>query len=68
MKLLLTVRGGVVCDLVATEPVSIYLIDHDNIKEKGGDTKAARQAMQPYGIIEKTEDFQARIEEELEEY
>ncbi len=67
MKLLITVHGGVVCNILASEPVSIYLIDHDNIKEKGGDTREARQAMQPYGIIQES-GFQACIDEELEDY
>ena len=67
MKLLITVYGGVVCNILASEPVSIYLIDHDNIKEKGGNTRDARQAMQPYGIIEES-DFEVCINQELMEY
>ncbi len=67
MKILISVSGGVVQNILATEPVSIYLIDHDNIEEKGGVTIDARQSFQPYGII-KEEDFPEEIERQLEEY
>jgi len=47
MKIMIEVSGGVVCGVTATEECKIYLIDHDNLKEKGGDTKHARQFLTP---------------------
>ena len=67
MKIMISVNGGVVQDIVATEPISIYLIDHDNIREKGGDTEDAKQAFQPWGVVSEG-DFPERIDMELEDY
>jgi hypothetical protein len=73
MKLLIEVSGGVVTNIVATESASIYLIDHDNLKERdegGVDDvlKDVRMAMEPYSIIEPDEEFMAMIDETLDEY
>ena len=38
MKIMIEVCGGVVCNIVATDKCKIYLIDHDNIKERGEDS------------------------------
>ncbi len=46
MKIIIEVLGGVVNNIIATDDVSIFLIDHDNIKEKGSPVDA-KQAFQP---------------------
>jgi hypothetical protein len=55
MKIMIEVSGGVVTNIVSTEECSIYLIDHDNIKERcDGEAMIcitdAKQAMQPYRV------------------
>ena len=68
MKIMIEVSGGVVCNITATEEISIYLIDHDNIKEKGDNTDNAREAMQPDCIVEDDEEFMEKLNEALEDY
>lgn len=73
MKILIEVSGGVVCNIVATQECSIYLVDHDNIKEKGDDPTDAREAMQPDRItyeegLDETPEFNACLDEVLSEY
>ena len=65
MKLMIEVSGGCVCNIVATEEVSIYLIDHDNMEEKDG-KEDARKAFQPY-LICTPEEFQEALDEALNE-
>jgi rubrerythrin len=35
MKILIEVLGGCITNIVSTDDVSIFIVDHDNIKEKG---------------------------------
>ena len=79
MKIMIEVSGGVVCSITATKECSIYLVDHDNIKEKGDSTKGAREAMQPDCITNEgghvaepgaseTPEFDKMLDEALSEY
>jgi len=78
MKMIIEVSGGAVVCVTATQECSIYLIDHDNLKQRreGGakDPVAdAKQAMQPDTItweegLEKTPQFDSYIDEALSEY
>ena len=75
MKMMIEVSGGVVVSIVATQECSIYLVDHDNLKERsegGADDLVAdaRQAMQPDVITweegqESTEQFDQLLDEAL---
>jgi hypothetical protein len=57
MKIMIEVSGGVVTNIVSTGEVSIYLVDHDNIQEKGDSIDDVLQAMQPdYITWEETTD------------
>jgi len=47
MKLIIEVVGGCISNIIATEEVSIHIVDHDNIKEKGDSTNGARESYQP---------------------
>jgi len=54
---MIEVSGGAVTNIVSTGEVSIFLIDHDNIKEKAGDTKEVLRPFQPdYITWEETTD------------
>jgi len=79
MKIMIEVSGGVVTNIVSTGEVSIYLIDHDNIKERGDDLTNARQAFQPDYITgegghiatpngSEFPEFDAALESALEDY
>ena len=63
MKMIIEVSGGNVVNIVATEEVSIHLVDHDNLKD--GDEY--RQAQQPDLICDENE-FKDKLEEAIEEY
>lgn len=68
VQMMVEVSGGVVVNIVATSEISIFLIDHDNIKhDKDGSTEDARQAMQPYLICD-DEMFAEKLNEALEDY
>jgi hypothetical protein len=78
MKIMIEVSGGVVTNIVATQEVSIYLIDHDNLEEKGSAVDA-EQAMQPYLVTyeeghiaipggSETPIFDAALDEALDPY
>lgn len=72
MKITIEVSGGAVTNIVATQECSIYLIDHDNMAEKGS-VDDAKQAMQPYRItweegLDDTPDFDACLDETLYDY
>lgn len=47
MKIMIEVSGGVVTNIVSTGECEIYLIDHDNLKERGGDVKACMEPLRP---------------------
>lgn len=78
MKMIIEVSGGAVVCITATQECSIYMIDHDNLKQRreGGakDPVAdAKQAMQPDTItweegFEKTPQLDSYIDEALSEY
>ena len=83
MKMMIEVQGGVVVAITATQECSVYLIDHDNIKEKMGyyppgekfrvDLTDVRQAMQPDCITweegeDNTPEFDGVLNEALSEY
>lgn len=72
MKIMIEVSGGVVNNIVATQECSIYLVDHDNIKERGENTLNAREAFQPdyitYEGHAETPKFNHSLNEALEEY
>ena len=83
MKIMIEVSGGMVTNIAATQEVSIYLIDHDNLKVSAGhdpdgavslsDIEDARQAMQPHRITweegcEKTPEFDECLTEALADY
>jgi hypothetical protein len=75
MKIMIEVSGGMVTNITATQEVSIYLIDHDSLKERIDDEslEGAKQAMQPDCItweegIDDAPDFMEKLNEALEEY
>lgn len=49
MKIMIEVQGGLITNITATEPVSIYIIDHDALKEDADEEsiRDAGQASQP---------------------
>lgn len=81
MKIMIEVIGGNVCNIVATEEVSIFLIDHDNLinvavtklrSEKGNatinkDLAEARKAQQPDLICDE-EEFDENLGDTLLKY
>jgi hypothetical protein len=67
MKLLIIVSGGVVQNIVATEPVEIYLVDHDNLKERGESVTSAQIAQEP-SLICNERLLMDVLDEELAEY
>jgi hypothetical protein len=75
MKIMIEVSGGMVTNITATQEVSIYLIDHDSLKEREDEESLenAKQAMQPDCITweegnDEAPEFIARLNEALEEY
>jgi hypothetical protein len=78
MKIMIEVIGGVVSCVTATQECSIYLIDHDNLKERG-EAPDARSACQPDRITwegghiaqpggSETPEFDRYLNEALAEY
>jgi len=71
MKIMIEVSGGVVTNITATDEVSIYLIDHDTLTERGycnEDINEIRQAQQPDCIYWDDADFTEALEQVLAEY
>jgi hypothetical protein len=73
MKIMIEVSGGVVSGITATQECSIFLVDYDNIKEKGDDAENARQAMQPDCItceegLSETPKFDEQLDKALLQY
>ncbi|MGO9014680.1 MAG: hypothetical protein ACLQF0_06835 [Dissulfurispiraceae bacterium] len=66
-KLIIEVSGGVVTNIVATDDIAIFLVDHDNIKEKGDDTDNARQPFAADLVCSDSE-FSAHLESVLANY
>ena len=66
MKIMIEVSGGTICNVTATEEISIYLVDHDSLKQ-GDNPEDAREAMQPDCICS-DDDFQDKINEALSDY
>jgi hypothetical protein len=67
MKIMIEVSGGVVTNITATDEVSIYLIDHDNL-EAGDNAFEKREAIQPDCIYWDEVDFDEALEQVLGEY
>lgn len=59
MKIIIEVSGGVVSNIISTENVEIYLIDHDDLKERADNTINARMPMQPSLITKETSSINA---------
>jgi len=83
MKIMIEVSGGTVCNITATKDCDIYLIDHDNIKERGlgnpEDLQELKTALHPDCITNEgghiaqpggseTPIFDGYMDEALEEY
>jgi hypothetical protein len=66
MKIIIEVSGGVVSNIVATEEVSIFLVDHDNLSAEGS-TEEARQEREPDCIYD-DEDFEIELDRILGYY
>lgn len=67
MKIMIEVSGGVVTNITATDEVSIYLIDHDNLSD-GDNVFDRRDAQQPDCIYWDEVDFNEALEQVLSEY
>ena len=69
--MIIEVSGGLITNIIATDAVSIYLIDHDDLKatdDMEHDLLNAKQAMQPYGIVSDEQEFFERLDEALDGY
>jgi hypothetical protein len=51
MKIMIEVNGGVVCSIHSTQDCEIYLIDHDNIKEKGDSIDDIIEPLHPDSVV-----------------
>ena len=69
MKVMIEVRGGMVACVSATEDCSIYIIDHDNLKERGDDGEAMKEPYHPDFIsnepLNNTPIFDAQVEDAI---
>lgn len=77
MKLMIEIKGGALVCVTATEECSIYLVDHDDLEERGWDPKEDKlEVMQPDCITgelhsdcnDETPEFDRLLNEALEEY
>lgn len=74
MKIMIEVSGGVVTSITSTKDCQIYLIDRDNIKEKGDSIDDCTEAMYPdcvtreLGDNNETPEFDKLLAEALSEY
>jgi hypothetical protein len=48
MKIAIEISGGVICNIVSTEDVKIYLVDHDIIKTCDPTADALSNARSPF--------------------
>lgn len=67
MKMIIEVCGGVVTNIIATDEVSIYIIDHDNMKVEEGAVEEAKKAQQPDYICDEN-NLLIHLDEMLEDY
>jgi len=72
MKMIIEVQNGVVQNIVATEEVSVHLIDHDNLADSNGVGRKelvsdTRQAQQPDLICDE-EIFAETLDDTLDPY
>tara|TARA_R110000824_G_scaffold201667_1_gene385734 strand:- start:7279 stop:7500 length:222 start_codon:yes stop_codon:yes gene_type:complete len=70
VKLMIEVSGGVVTNIVATEEVSINIVDHDNLGDNQhlvDGINEVKQAQQPDRICDEDE-YQEQLNETLKEY
>lgn len=65
-KMILEIKGGVLQNIEATKSVSVFVVDHDNLKD-GGETSEARIATQPY-VIRTAQEIDNHINELLSVY
>lgn len=73
MKIMIEVSGGCITNIVATQECSVYIVDHDNLRECGAPVEDYREAMQPYRTtyeegLEETPVFDECLQETLAEY
>ena len=66
MKLIIEVSGGNITNIIATEEISIHLIDHDNLKA-GKSIATAQQAFPP-NFITTEEEFLENLNQCLDVY
>ena len=67
MKIMIEVNGGVVQNIVATEEISIHVVDHDDLSDNDFDSCYPRQAQQPDLICDE-EQFEEELSEALKSY
>jgi hypothetical protein len=69
MKIMIEVSGGVVVSISSTENCDIYIVDHDNLKERGDDGESMRESYHPDFISNEKYDntpvFDAMVEEAI---
>lgn len=67
VKLLIEIDGGMIQNVISTKDIDIYIIDHDNIKEKGEDTTIAETPVEPDKICN-SKAFHEQFKEILKTY
>ena len=67
IKLLIEIDGGMIQNVISTKEIDIYIVDHDNIKEKGEDTIIAETPIEPDKICY-SESFPKKLKEALKNY
>jgi hypothetical protein len=69
MKIMIEVRGGMVACVSSTQDCSIYIVDHDNLKERGDDGESMREPYHPDFISNelsnRTPIFDAQVEDAI---
>lgn len=69
MKIMIEISGGVVTCVSSTEDCDVYIVDHDNLKERGDDGESMRHPYHPDFISNEdhsnTPIFDANIEEAI---
>lgn len=72
-RIIIEVSGGLVSNITADDDVSVYLIDHDNLKDRSEEDSArnlaeARQSQSPDRIVRSDEEFKLALNQVLNEY
>lgn len=76
MKIFIEVNGGAICNIVSTEDCKIYILDHDNMREKGWTTEDELSIYSPATCTgeldsddnDETPEFDKLLAESLSEY